>query len=115
MKNLYLFFLVFNFLFSLNIFSCGEGCALHGKEILKSEEGVLKGKIVCMHCDLKKSDKCKPVLKTEDEKIFEICPDSLKDKKIDEHEGINVEVKAKIAYPKEGNPVIHIKELKELE
>lgn len=114
MKKYFLFFLVFIFVLPFYAMACGEGCAMHGKEMLKYEEGTLKGKIICMHCQLKQGEKCKAVLQTEDGKIFEICPDSLKDKKIDEHSQKNVELTGKIGYAKEGNPVIHIKELKEI-
>lgn len=114
MKKYFLFFLVLIFLTPFILFSCGEGCAMHGKEIIKTEEGKISGKIVCAHCQLKQGEKCKAVLQTEDGKIFEICPDSLKDKKIDEHSQKKVELFGKIVYPKEGNPFIHIKELKEI-
>lgn len=114
MKKFLLFFSLFVFVLSLQIFACGEGCAMHGKDIVKTEDGTLTGTFTCMHCELHKGDKCKAVLKTEDGKIFEICPDSLKDKKIDAHSKMKVEISGKIAYPKEGNPFIHIKELKEL-
>lgn len=114
MKKYFLLFSIFLFLIPFTLFACGEGCAMHGKEILKTEEGKVSGKIICAHCQLKQGEKCKAVLQTEDGKIFEICSDSLKDNKIDEHSRKKVEVFGKIAYPKEGNPVIHIKELKEL-
>lgn len=113
MKKYFLFFSIFFLLISFQTFGCGEGCAMKGKEILKTEEGKVSGTVLCAHCQLKQGDKCKTVLKTEDGKIFEICPDSLKDKKIDEHSQKKFEVVGKIVYPKEGNPFIHIKELKE--
>ncbi len=114
MKKVLLVLSLVLFLFSLQAFACGENCALKGKEILKYEEGTLKGTIICQHCKLNQGDKCAPVLQTEDGKIFQLCPDSIKDKKIDPHSNLKVEVTGKIGYPKEGNPVIHIKELKEI-
>ena len=127
MKKFALCFSLVVFIFSLQAFACEEKCTMHGKDtskteecpmkgkdILKTEEGTVKGTIVCLLCKLGKGEKCAPAIETEDGKIFELCPDSLKDKKIDAHSEMKVEVSGKISYPKEGNPVIHIKDLKEV-
>lgn len=114
MKKFALFFSLVVFIFSIYGFACGEKCPMHGKEVLKTEEGTVKGTIICLHCKLEKGKGCAPAIETEDGKIFEFCPDSLKDKKIDAHSKAKVEVFGNISYPKEGNPVIHIKDFKEV-
>ncbi len=117
MKKYLAFFLISIFLSSLSIFACGEnkkGCPLEGKEILKEEEGTVKGKVLCKHCDLHKSEKCQKVILTSDEKIFEICPDCLKEIKIEDFKKKEVEAKGKIKYTKDGIAVICIKEIKNL-
>lgn len=112
MKKFY-FLSAFVFLFiSLSIFACGDKeCPLKGKEVLKTEEGTVKGKVVCMHCDLHKAEKCEKVLVTADNKIFKFCPDSLKDIKLDDYKGKEIEVKGKISYTKDGDNVIHIEKI----
>lgn len=113
MKKFAFFSLVF-FIFSIYGYSCGEKCPMHGKELLKKEEGTVKGTIICLHCKLEKGEKCQAVIETEDGKIFEFCSHSLKDKKINPHSMMKVEVSGKISYPKEGNPVIDVMDLKEV-
>ncbi len=87
-------------------------CSINFKDVVKTEEGTVKGKIVCKMCDLKKSDKCQKVLLTSEEKIYEFCTCSNKNKEVENLSGKNVEVKGKICHLKNGTIQIHSESIK---
>lgn len=111
MKKFFFSFLFLFFLFSIYGFSGTEKCPLKGKEIVKEEEGVFQGKILCAHCDLHKKEKCQNVFVDQNGKIFEICPDCLQDIKIENFKGKDIKISGKVKYSKEGSPVLCIKEI----
>ena len=115
MKKYFILILSFLFLYSFKPDGCsGKGgvCSLNFKEVVKSEEGTLKGKILCKRCDLNLSDKCQKVLSTEDEKIYEFCSCSQRNKDLENLEGKKVEVKGKICQLKDGTLLIHSESFK---
>jgi hypothetical protein len=91
---------------------CGEACPAHGKEIAKTTENTaVSGTIKCMHCDLHKADKCQKVLVTADSKIYEFCPGTTKDVKLEKMSGKEVTAKGTVHEIKDGNGVIHLTSL----
>jgi hypothetical protein len=88
---------------------CGDACPAKGKEVTKTTEGAaVTGTIKCLHCDLHKGTKCQKVLVTADNKIYQFCPDSLKDVKLDKHQGKTVTAKGSVMEIKDADPVIHL-------
>ena len=115
MKNYFILILFFLFFYSFKPYECsGKAgvCSLNFKEVIKSEEGTLKGKILCKRCDLNLSDKCQKVFFTEDEKIYEFCSCSQKNKELEKLEGKKVEFKGKICQLKDGSFLIHSESFK---
>lgn len=91
---------------------CGDACPAKGKEIVKTTEGaVVEGTIKCMHCDLHKANKCQKVLVAADSKIYQFCPDTLKDVKLDKLQGKAVVAKGTVQEIKDGDSVIHLTSL----
>lgn len=88
---------------------CGETCPAHGKEVTKTtDDAAVTGSIKCMHCDLHKADKCQKVLVDADGKIYQFCPETLKDVKLDKLQGKTVTAKGTVNEIKDGNAVIHL-------
>lgn len=87
-------------------------CSINFKEVIKTEEGILRGKIVCKKCDLNQSDKCTNVLFTSDEKVYEFCTCSNKNKEIEKLSGKEIEVKGKICTLKDNTFQIHSESIK---
>jgi len=91
---------------------CGEACPAHGKEIVKTtENATVLGTIKCMHCDLHKANRCQKVLVTADSKIYQFCPDTLKDIKLEKLSGKEVTAKGTVQEIKDGDCVIHLTSL----
>lgn len=113
-KYIFLIFSIF-FLYSFKPSDCsgkGRVCSLNFKEVIKTEEGTLKGKILCKKCDLNLSNKCQSVLLTEDEKMYEFCSCSKKNKELEKLKGEKVEVKGKFCQTKDGSYLIHAENFK---
>ncbi len=110
MKKYFILIISFLLLYSFKPSDCsGKGgvCSLNFKEVIKTEEGVLKGKILCKRCDLNLSNKCQSVLFTEDEKIYDFCSCSKKNKELEKLEGKNVKIKGKFCQLKDGSFQVH--------
>jgi len=88
---------------------CGAACPEKGHEVVKTvADASLTGKIQCNHCDLHRADKCQKVLVTEDKKVYQFCPDTLKDVKLTELSGKQVQVKGTVKDLKDADSVIHV-------
>lgn len=118
MKNIYILFPLFFFIFSFSPSDCskekGSVCALNYKQVVKEEEKTITGKIVCKKCDLNISEKCQKVLYSSDNKIYELCNCSQKNKEIEKIEGKELEIKGKVCQLKDGSFLIHSESYKVL-
>lgn len=89
-----------------------ESCPAYGKEIIGTEkDAALEGKILCMHCDLHKADKCQKVLVTADSKIYKFCPDTIAEKDLAKLSGKDVKVKGTVLMLKDADAVIEVETL----
>lgn len=116
MKKYFILILSIFFLYSFKPYDCsgdkGGVCSINYKEVVKSEVGKVKGKILCKKYDLKMSQNCQKVLFTEDDKIYEFCSCSKKNKEIEEFAGKEVEIYGKICTMKDGTTQIHSESIK---
>lgn len=118
MKKYFILIFSFFFLFSFKPHDCsvekGGVCSINYKEVLKSEVGKVKGKILCKMCDLKLGEKCQKVLYTEAQKIYEFCSCSKKNEEVEKLTDKEVEVTGKICTMKDGTIQVHSESIKVL-
>lgn len=118
MKKFIIFVFSIFFLYSFKPYDCSKEkrgfCSIKYKEVVKSQVGKVKGKIMCKMSDLKMSKMCQKVLYTEDQKIYEFCSCSKKNEEVEKLNDKEVEVTGKICFMKDGTTQIHSESIKVL-
>ncbi len=90
--------------------AASKECPMKGNETAKSEVE-MTGKVVCMHCNLKKESECRKVFQSsKDETLVNICPET--DMKaieaISEHGEALLVVKGEMCKAKDGSAMLKI-------
>jgi len=93
---------------------CGEhhgdhasACPMKDKEVVETTDVEMSGEVLCMHCDLHKADSCHKVFvaNSDEETLYEICPDS--DVDITEMQG-SIALSGKLRKADDGTVMLHV-------
>lgn len=89
----------------------GAACPMKEKKIASKNDVEMTGKLLCMHCNLHKEDKCRKVFQAADnsEKLYDICPSTEVDlEKVSEEGSATVIIKGKLVKAEDGTEMLKI-------
>lgn len=95
----------------------GAACPMKDKKIASKNDVEMTGKLLCMHCNLHKEDKCRKVFQSADnaEKLYDICPGTEVDlEQLSEEGAATVTIKGKLVKAEDGTEMLKIESAKKV-